>query len=235
VARTWALVVNGDDAAKHRANVSLALDTLAALGVDADRLVVLSGGPESPQAGPPARYLAPTWEGLAAATRDLAKTVDGDDTLVVYTTGHGTWDGGVPVLVLAGETVSARELARRVLAIPFGRLVFIADQCYAGAFVGALGRSGRQVVAITSTDAAHEVLCTFFARPFWRALARRADAADRESLPLPALREAFDAAVESQRTGSPRDAGRAQFLVAGLGGGDGEVSGPGRVARATRR
>ena len=30
--------------------------------------------------------------------------MDGNDTLIVYTTGHGAWDGGVPVLVLDAAT-----------------------------------------------------------------------------------------------------------------------------------
>ena len=43
--RTFALVINGDAAAKHRDNVSLALEVLSRMGVEADRLYVLSGTP----------------------------------------------------------------------------------------------------------------------------------------------------------------------------------------------
>lgn len=210
--RTFALLLNGDDGAKHLHNVELALGVLARRGIPADRLLVLSGSPATPQPGPPARYLRPTWASLRTATRDLAKAMRGGDTLVVYTTGHGVWEGGVPVLLLHDDTVSARELARRLLAIPFGRLVFVADQCYSGAFAREFRRARRNIVAISSTDSAHEVLCTFFSRPFWRALDRGAGSA-ADSVSEDRLRAAFATAVEAQRVADPAEPSRAQFVA----------------------
>jgi Peptidase C13 family len=215
--KTFALVINGDGAAKHRQNVSLALDALVGLGLDEDRIYVLSGSPQAPQPGPRAvHYLRPTWASLRGVTKALSAAMGGEDTLVVYTTGHGAWEGGVPVLVLPDETVSARELSRRLLAIPFGRLLFVADQCYSGAFARDLQRSRRNVVAISSTDAAHEVLCTHFARPFWKALGR-SGGGDGGRITDRQLNEAFALAVESQRVAAPREQPRAQLLTSRVG------------------
>ena len=217
--RTFALVINGDAAAKHRGNVALALEVLGRMGVGADRLYVLSGTPEAPQTGPAAHYLRPTWASVKGVTKDLAAAIDADDTLIVYTTGHGAWDGGVPVLLLDGETVSVRELIRWLLAIGFGWLIFVADQCYSGAFVRELERSQRDVVAISATDAAHEVRCIYFSRPFWRALERQ-EKAGRLVTAVASLRAAFATAVESLRAGSPGEGSHARFVTAGAAAAD---------------
>ena len=110
--------------------------------------------------------------------------------------------------------MSARDLTRRLLAIGFGRLIFVADQCYSGVFVRDLQRSRRDVVAITSTDAAHEVLCIYFSRPFWRALERQ-EKAGRPGTAVASLHAAFDAAVQSQKSGEPGEGSHAQFVTAG--------------------
>ena len=69
-------------------------------------------------------------------------------------------------------------------------------------------------MAITSTDAAHEVLCIYFSRPFWRALDRQ-QKAGRPGVAVASLHAAFDAAVQSQKSGEPQEGSHAEFVTAG--------------------
>lgn len=196
--RSWALIVNGDDSETHGRNVEIALDSLAALGFEADSVLLLAPAPFT---GP----RAPAWQARARkgdlddALAHLAELVGPEDVLLVYLTGHGARRFGDSVLVLERGAVGARTLARRLAGLRFGRLVLVADQCYSGGFLDALRDERRPVVALAATDPDHEVRCEPFIRPFWRAAVDRRH--DRDGDGRVSVEEAFAVAEASARRG----------------------------------
>jgi hypothetical protein len=211
----YAIVVNGDDSFTHNRNVEIALSALAKLGYQPANTFVLTANPRQPA-------------GLAtvrpASRRSLSETLAGlkarmqrHDLLLIYLTGHGFRFFGRAVLELDGDSVGANALAQEVSALPFDKLILVADQCYSGAFVKAFTAIGRNVVAVSSTDEKHEVRCEPFVRPFWSAAAESADA-DREpergANGYVSVEEAFRVGAERLAAGAGGQSGASALYAA---------------------
>jgi thiol-disulfide isomerase/thioredoxin len=195
--RAFALLINGDDSAKHQDNVGIAANALVRAGYRADRLRVVSTGAGRDAPAGSLRQFPPTLQGLTHALAELSEELEAGGQLTVYVTGHGVFDGERPLLLLADAALTPGALAGRIRQLGFERLVFVADHCYAGAFARAFSGAERPVTAIAATDGLHETNCVFFGRPFWRAVGR--DEFDADGDGTVSVAEAFTAASEALR------------------------------------
>lgn len=173
---TWAVVINSDHAEGcsfevHLRNTELAVATLGDLGYRADHVFVLSEAGEAAASS----SFRPMWldadrGSLRRVMGELETRMAPGDDLVVYLTGHGSMRGSEVGLLLGRRFVPADDLAADLGALGSGRIVLVADVCYAGAFALALNAVHPDVVAVTAADAESTTSCVHFARAFWRAL-----------------------------------------------------------------
>ncbi|MEO8502680.1 MAG: hypothetical protein ABI609_02185 [Acidobacteriota bacterium] len=148
----FALLINGDSAYSHTHNIEIAIEALTKLGYARTNILVAADSRE-----------------VRSEIRDLASRLGGDDTLLVYTTGHGSRKGNESRLYLRSGDVGAVEFSHLIDGLKFGRLIYVGDQCYSGGFATALAARGRNLVAVTATDDTHQARCEPFVRPLWRA------------------------------------------------------------------
>jgi|HubBroStandDraft_3_1064219.scaffolds.fasta_scaffold01587_8 hypothetical protein len=207
----YAIVVNGDDSFTHNRNVEIAAGALAKLGYPPANTFLLVASRKAPE-GSAAVVRAASRRGLSGTLATLKARMHPNDLLLVYLTGHGIRFFGHAVLEIENGSIGAAALAREVSALPFDRLILVADQCYSGAFVKAFSELGRNVVAVSSTDERHEVRCEPFVRPFWAAAVDAA--ASRRAGGQVAVEEAFQVGLDSLAAGGSGGSG-ARLVASG--------------------
>lgn len=192
-ARKYAIVINGDLSPLHKGNVTDAFATLMTSGYSQDNIFLLTSN--FPDGRSPFSITARgSEENLLMVFNYLDGVIDSNDTLVVYTTGHG----GDSTLALADSEINIfsdlRNLIRETKA---GEYILIADQCYSGAVVEMAKSLEGKVVAYSDIDANHSTYCESFARPFWDSF--RTLSADSNNDGIIQLDEAFTLACANHR------------------------------------
>jgi hypothetical protein len=197
-ARKYAVLVNADLERRHRRNISLAYETLTALGFPLDRIYVLSPrDSRRPPQSPAVRRLAPSPENVSRVLDELARRAEPGDLVVFYGTGHGdTSDEGESLLELRRGELWALDLRDQIERLRSDNVIVL-DQCYSGGFAEAFDGIRSRVIVITNTDRDHMTDCYYFARAFWRSF--REPAADSNHDGRTSLREAFETAIAAHR------------------------------------
>lgn len=199
VERRYALIINGDDALRHLRNV----DGYRRLLHEryqvryADMRVLCSSSCDW-------RYHDASREGFRSALADLRRRLDGDDTLFVYTTGHGDKDPreGARLTLQDGDMLPAAEFAEAIWNLPARGIHYYGDQCFSGAFVIAMTAwRSRLVAAMSATGPDSSDDCSLFTPELFRLL----DVRDRTeaSAFLSANREADALHREYYEAGRP--------------------------------
>lgn len=163
----YLLALNGDEgefAEAHRYNVH-----------DSFRAVLKQNFPDTNLFSISPKSVKPTRNNVFAIFNELANVVNKDDTVVVYTTGHGVANNGMGYLQLSGKTgenyITSKELVGCMKKLNNAKIVYVGDQCYSGAFLNEIKNSGLNAVGAVNTDADHAVTNYFtFSLPFWKAM-----------------------------------------------------------------
>ena len=134
-----------------------------------DHLIVLAETP-GPGVGRASR------EGVTQAFRDLRARMTDTSVLLVVLMGHGTYDGVAAKFNLVGPDLESTEWAALLDNSP-GRTVFVNTTAASYPFVRQLARSGRIVIAVTSTSA--QRYDTVFPEFFVKVLTQESADADR--------------------------------------------------------
>lgn len=210
-ARKYAVVINGDTSALHKGNVTEAYHTLRAAGYTDENIFLFTSN--FPRGSDFSSITTPaTKESVEFVLTQLEDIIDENDTLLVYTTGHGNKTKSGTTLVLDDTELSASRLRDLIENTRAGRYIIVADQCFSGGIVAAVSSIDGKVTAYSSTDADHTTYCESFARPFWRSF--QETSADSNGNGTIELDEAFDRAVYSHR--DPEEEGSPQkFRSAG--------------------
>ncbi|MBI4147357.1 caspase family protein [Candidatus Woesearchaeota archaeon] len=167
----YALLINGDhDSVHHEANIARAWGKLEDIGYLEDNIISLTGEDPRKNRSPKHNYSPGTSVSLKEAVSYLQNYLDNNDILLVYTTGHGDRIGEKSYLHLYDGNVGSEEIAVYLNKIPFGRLIFVADQCYSGGLVDKIDDLDRNIIAVSDTDVAHSIQCQPFAIGFWTAV-----------------------------------------------------------------
>ncbi len=192
---TYGIIINGDDSSIyppiHIGNAYLAAFVMKRrYGIALDRMIILT---ERYNDREPKKY-EPRVENLRKLFAWLKNNLGPEDSLVIYTTGHGSQDVLGTRLELKDGSISPEELAKGLLDNQAGSYLYIGDQCYSGKFAEAMtSNKNKKVIAISAVDGYHKVRCQFFIRPFFKALLAR-----REDGPI-SEKEAFKIAAERSR------------------------------------
>lgn len=207
----YAVIVNGDTESRHRANAVMLKEFMVNyFHMEPDNVTVLSTD----------RGLAPDAATLDEVARRLKAKLDGNDTLVVYTTGHGNKAAGGTVLALkAPDSISDADFAAKFLDNQAGDYVYVGDQCFSGGFAKKMtANRTKRVTAISSTDDQNSTVCGFFIVPF--VIAAQDKSSDANGDGNVSLREAFDVArgisrIGHAQNGFPAGASNALYLTSG--------------------
>ena len=158
----YAVILNGDDSLHHKMNAGYARLALILQNYPETNIFTLSPGFE-----PPTRHR------FFQTLRSLTKVATPNDTVVIYTTGHGNLDDvGYGCVALGdGSGVTSKELVECLRELHNPKVIYVGDQCYSGQFLAALAGSGLKCVAVTDADETHEASCFYFAPNFWQAAA----------------------------------------------------------------
>ena len=156
----YGVIINGDTSPWHLYNVRCARFVLLLHDYPGSNIYTLSQG-----------FTAPNRFEFFGVMRDLAKVVKSNDTVVIYTTGHGGRDhtGCSYADLGVNGGISSRELVESLRWLHNPNLIYVGDQCYSGEFLSALAGAGFKCVAATDADETHEASCVRFAGNFWRA------------------------------------------------------------------
>ncbi|MBI4238317.1 MAG: hypothetical protein HY696_07875 [Deltaproteobacteria bacterium] len=150
-----AVIINGDREPRHVENVERAAARLRDGGYE-----VLVVSPERPDGVDGDHYWAPNQAALDAVRARLVATVSADDTVLLYTTGHGTENG----LVLPDATVSGERLAGLVSGLAYRERTVIMDQCFSGNLATRFAGDPRTLFA--SAGSLNETVCCDRFAPF---------------------------------------------------------------------
>lgn len=101
----------------------------------------------------PAKYAtALTAETIRSGFDDLSKKLKADDSLWIFTLGHGNYDGKQAWFHVAGKDPSADDFGRWLSDVKCREQVIWVTQQNSGWFVKPLSRPGRIVIAATAAD-----------------------------------------------------------------------------------
>ncbi|MCY2995308.1 MAG: hypothetical protein NTY19_46715, partial [Planctomycetota bacterium] len=104
-----------------------------------------------------------TAEAVKRAIATVAQKLRPDDQFILFLVGHGALEDPLPMLLLPGQDLSAKELAEALEAVPAENQVVLNFAGASGDFLWHLARRGRVNVAATSPGEEGEpVLCEFF-------------------------------------------------------------------------
>ncbi|MBI2102297.1 caspase family protein [Candidatus Woesearchaeota archaeon] len=203
--RKYAVIINGDTSALHKGNVTEAYHTLRAVGYADENIFLFTSNFPRGSDFSSITTLA-TKESVELVLTRLEDIVDENDTLLVYTTGHGNKDKNGTTVVLDDAELSADRLRELIENTRAGKYIVVADQCFSGGIVAAVSSIEGEVAAYSSTDADHTTYCKSFARPFWESF--KDSSADSDGDGTVELEEAFDHAAHSHlnkdEEGSPQ-------------------------------
>ena len=179
--RKYAILLNGDSpvfnaqqplhsilarlhSRQHRLNVLSAFEALQAADYQASDIFCLSSAPPSDGDVPPLAALGSQYN-LRRVVAHLRETVDENDKLVVYITGHGSAvrssrTHGVRSMMIAfpDGVLGATSFRDLISGIPAGEYIFVADGCYSGGLVNVISISAMpgDPAAYSSTDDMHQ-------------------------------------------------------------------------------
>ena len=180
----YALLINGNSdynpktLNEDETNIINASNKLQGIGYNSKNIITL-GGDSPSESNPKSHFKSGEKKSFNEAINQLKEQVDNNDTLLVYTTGHGDSYEGVGQLVLETDTkeiyelMDVREIVKSINKVPFGRLIYIGDQCYSGAFVDELKKLDRNLVAVSDIDAHQQVYAASFTKGFWNAVGNK--------------------------------------------------------------
>ena len=168
--RKYAVLINGDTREKgslHRANILESYKTLRAMKADDRDIFILTTDYPRADDGKSITTRA-TGRNLIKVFDYLEKVCDSNDTLTIYTTGHGGKEGNESILELEDCKVYESEFADLITKTGFLDVLSVSDQCYSGGFAEAISKiKGKKIMAISSTDSSSLSECEYFAQPFW--------------------------------------------------------------------
>ncbi|MHC4602585.1 MAG: DUF4190 domain-containing protein [Planctomycetota bacterium] len=173
----YAVIINGDNAARHVRNVSLACNVLKQNGFIDNNIFVLSYQKNTRKEQIPT--YAPTFGNLKMLFRLLSEVIDDKDLLFIYGTGHGSRKGDVSEICIRRICRNCKHphLTTRVSEIEFGYLmeeihpqygILVFDQCEAGGFGTKLQRRGNFVVVCRAAQGERGT-CRHFVKAFFDA------------------------------------------------------------------
>jgi len=173
----YAVIINGDDAARHIRNVSLAYNVLKQNDFMEQNIFVLSY--EKNAREEPIQIYAPTFGNLQMLFGLLSEVVDDRDLLFIYGTGHGNTKGGVSEISIRRTCPYCKHphLTTRVSEIEFEYLIkeihpqygiLVFDQCEAGGFGTKLQKRENFVVVCRAAQGERGT-CRHFAKAFFDA------------------------------------------------------------------
>ncbi len=187
VQQTFVVLINNDsEEDRHITNLRRAYRTLRSKNVDPCNIYVVSDPNENIECKKPINVNQPsTSHGVKSAFSDLEKRVHNQDTLVVYTTGHGD-----PDVIPFGKTdkLSYKDLRKLTDSLKPRLTIAISDLCFGGGIVDSFKDSKGKVIALSP---AHDqpVVCNFFTPYFWDSI--RYNGFDADHNGSTSLREAF--------------------------------------------
>lgn len=131
---------------------------------------------------------------IRATMRRLGRSMQAQDQLFIFMTGHGTFDGDWGRFNLVGRDLRDIDYAQLLANLPIKRIVVVNTSSASGPFIRKL--SGEQRVIITATKSGRQHYETNFADFFLDALASRQADLDKDN--RVSLLEAFKYARSSQ-------------------------------------
>jgi hypothetical protein len=170
--QTYAVIITGPGGEKEFdqqfADISSRLATgLRKAGLAADHIVAL-----------PAEHSRK--EEVARVFQDLAAKTHGQDTLLVFLVGHGTYDGHDYKFNVTGPDPTAAEFRQWLDKVPAGKQVIVNSSASSGAATEVWSRVGR--VVVTATRNGQERNATVFMRFFAEALTDPAADMDKNGI-----------------------------------------------------
>lgn len=167
VQRKFAIIINGDTAPRHLANVERAIGTLRAEGEY--RIGVASA--RRPRAAVD-QYVADDGAQIDRLISGIRS--DDDDLIVVYTTGHGNQNAdGTGCTQLSTECLPFSRLSEQLDRLNYGRRILVMDNCFSGNSFALFANSRTTVV--TQGSPGETVECARFSPYFWDASVPDAD------------------------------------------------------------
>ncbi|PIR19888.1 MAG: hypothetical protein COV45_07875 [Deltaproteobacteria bacterium CG11_big_fil_rev_8_21_14_0_20_47_16] len=163
VKRKIAIVINGDTAARHAKNVDRAVSQLNKKGYQC--FVASNEAPSSPTS----MYRKATPQNIDQLIEAAKAQLDGDDELLIYTTGHGGKVDGQECIVVgdlkANHSCEA-DLYKKLDNLKFGKRVVVMDQCYSGG-MARLFTDNAKSAFISAGSSDETVCCGDFAPRLW--------------------------------------------------------------------
>ena len=160
----FAVIIGANTEHRHRGNISLAYQVLIEQSYKRQDIFILDtddSGPFFPRIDVTSR------DAVEALLGYLKDTVEQDDTLLVYITGHGKRVNNQPSVVLnMGEMFRISELIHQLSLINPSKGFLFIDHCYAGESV--IPPNCQWNVVTVSTDTTTS-WATSFPRLFWNA------------------------------------------------------------------
>jgi thioredoxin-like negative regulator of GroEL len=161
IRKSFAVLINGDLESRHLGNIDRAMETLR--GEKVDEIYVLSVLKPS---GHPTHYAEAKGSNLKRVLQGLAGRIDDDDSLIVYSTGHGGHDDqGRECMELTDGCLPFSSFHQSLGAIAYGRRAVILDGCMSGGVLALFANSKTSVVTLGSPG--EPVYCQSFSPFFW--------------------------------------------------------------------
>lgn len=156
--RRWAVIlvgIPGDDA--HAALFRKTADAwqtwlLSSLQLPPEQVLRLPAVPSAKQAEKDPAALPLTAETIRTTFADLSEKLGPDDSLWVFTLGHGNYDGKHAWFHMAGRDPSNEDFGRWLSEVRCREQVIWLTQACSGWFVKPLSKPGRIVIAATAAD-----------------------------------------------------------------------------------
>lgn len=162
--RNVAIIINGDTEQRHLQNVDRAIAALKAEDASYEIAVASTQQPSQPQLV--SHYKPADAAGIRQLVSELTPTLQGDDTLVIYVTGHGSLgDRDEGCVELNGSCYSLASLRNELARLRFGKRIVVMDQCYAGR--GFRLFADDKTTVVTEGSSNETVCCGDFAPYFW--------------------------------------------------------------------
>lgn len=209
------IAVNADNSKVHMNNLVNSCNSLLAQSFPKTNLYVFC-----PTTVPP------TKNNFLDFMNIFSDSVNDKDTVVIYTTGHAdsnTNSRGYLALTESdkGRSISPNEFISSIKNLHNAKIVYVGDQCYSGTFLNEIKSSGLNAVAVVNSDESHDSNCSYFSDNFWKAMSGEivTQTMDRNfnfvntTNKINTVKEAFDYAVNKNRTEGRNDNQRWQFYA----------------------
>lgn len=161
IVRKYAIIINEDVEQRHLDNVSRAAKVLKSGGY---ALHVAS--PEKPKVAV-ANHVKPTLAKVQKLIAGVKATIDDDDMLVIYNTGHG---GNGEEICLSGGSCVRNPIVAQLDKLPHARRVFVIDSCFGGN-LSTFFTDDPKTLFVAAGVKGKQVCCGKFAPMFWKGAA----------------------------------------------------------------